>query len=170
MKCGGPAADRAHMQYNSVIPPRMLTPSDLDRRGWYRRAAEWATRSRGHRVICMMSGLWLINVFDLVLTLLAYEQGLLDEQNPIARHLLPMGVPVVVTFKVGLVLTGSIIFIRYRHHRLSELTAALMLIIYACVAVRWHLCYELYNLSSGLPVTNSEIEQIETWSAVLPIL
>ncbi len=117
-----------------------------------------------------MSGLWLINGFDLVLTLLAHEQGILDEQNPIARHLLPMGMPFLVAFKLGLVVTGSIIFIRYRQHRLSEMTAALLLIIYAGVAVRWHLCYQLYSLSSGLPVTNSEIEQIEAWSAVVPLM
>ena len=54
-------------------------------RNTWERCVHWVVGARPHRVICLVMGIWLINGFDLALTLLAHEQGLLEEQNPVAR-------------------------------------------------------------------------------------
>ena len=148
----------------------MLVPSDLDRRGFARRLADWVTASRSHRVWCMLAGLWVINGFDLILTLLAYEQGLLDEANPVARRLLPLGPQVVAVFKLSLVGGASAVLIRYRRRLVAEIAAAAMLLLYAGVAVHWRLCYELYSLSCNSHPTPAELERLDALTAGIPIL
>ncbi len=108
---------------------------------------DWAVRARSHRVICLVAGIWLLNAFDLMLTLLAQEQGLLHEENPFGRHMLGYGTESIVLFKIGLVLIGSFPLLRFRTARITELAAFLILIAYALLAVHWSQCYELYALA-----------------------
>jgi len=139
-------------------------------RGLLHGAIRWVTASRAHRVICILAGLWLINIFDLMLTLLAHAQGVLDESNPIARFILPLGPIAVGVFKLGLVGGSSVVLIRYRRRLISEATAAAMFLIYAGVAVRWKLCYEMYALSTTVTISPDDLERLEAWSSGIPIL
>ncbi len=121
---------------------------------------DWVANARSHRVICLVAGIWLLNAFDLMLTVLAHEQGLLQEENPIARHLLRMGVPSIVLFKIGLVLIGSYPPLRFRRARITELGTLVILVAYALLAVHWSDCYELYTLAATNDIQIAEIVEI----------
>lgn len=127
-------------------------------RPWYARLANWVAESRAHRVICLVAGIWLLNAFDLILTLLAHSQGVLDEENPVARTLLGMGTPSLVLFKIGLVLIGTYPLLRYRRARITELGTLVILVAYALLAVHWRECYELYSLTVPSSIHMAEIE------------
>ncbi len=124
---------------------------------WYDRLVHWVADARSHRVICLVAGIWLLNAFDLMLTVLAHQQGLLQEENPIARHLLRLGVPSIVLFKIGLVLIGSYPLLRFRTARVTELGTLVILVAYALLAVHWSDCYELYTLAATNDIQLAEI-------------
>lgn len=158
------------MEWSPTYPAAMLNEHSLDMRNPARRLVDWLVDARSHRVLCMLAGLWLINLFDLVLTILAHSQGMLSESNPIARSLLPLGPQVLAAFKFVLVGGASAVLIINRRKLISELSSALMLLIYAGVAVRWKLCYELYNISTSANVTNEELDHLNSWAGNLPII
>lgn len=105
----------------------------------------WVAEARSHRVICVVMGIWLLNAFDLIFTLLSHRHGLLDEENPIARFVLGNGTLSIVLFKIGMVLIGSYPLLRFRRLRLAELAAYVVLAAYAFLAIRWSTCFELYS-------------------------
>jgi len=170
MKSGAAKTDTGKMDFTPASPGRILTEADLDRRGPLQRWVNWFIAARSHRVLCMLAGLWLINLFDLMLTVLAHAQGVLDESNPIARRLLPLGPQALGVFKLVLVAGASAVLIRYRTRFIAEVSAALMLTIYAGVAVRWKLCYDLYTFSASGPVHSSDLEFLNSWLSSVPIL
>jgi len=124
---------------------------------WHARLIHWAADARSHRVICLVLAIWLLNGFDLTFTILAHEQGLLQEQNPVARRFLADGPAAVILFKVGLVLIGSYPLLRFRKARITEMASLIILIAYGLLAVHWSECYRLYTLTSGGPVHIAEI-------------
>lgn len=144
--------------------PKLLTT----RRNVFARAWNWGVASRSHRVLCFLAGLWIINIFDLVLTLMADRQGLLHEANPLAAFVLARGPGAVCFYKAVLVAGGSAILIRYRRRLLAEFTAASLLVIYAMVAVRWKWCYQLYELTNTNNILNSELTRVGTWTTEVP--
>ncbi len=126
-------------------------------RSWHARLLHWAADARAHRVICLVLAVWMLNGFDLTFTILAHEQGLLQEQNPLARKFLADGPASMILFKVGLVLIGSYPLLRYRRARITEMATLTILIAYGLLAVHWSECYKLYTLTSGGPVNIAEI-------------
>lgn len=100
----------------------------------------------------------MLNGFDLAFTLLSHQHGLLDEQNPFARSMLEQGELPVLLFKVGLVLIGSYPLLRFRHVRITELGALVVLFAYALLAFRWSACFELYSASISHPISLAELE------------
>jgi len=129
---------------------------------WGRRMLTWFVDARSHRVICLVAGIWLINGFDLTLTIMAHQQGLLSELNPLARRLLRDGPLWITLYKVGLVLIGTYPLIRFRTTRVAELGAICVLLIYSLLAVHWNTCYELYTLSQTNNVNWADVEAIDT--------
>ena len=133
--------------------PTSLTPEVLGAsepsHTWTSRLMTWMAEARSHRVICVVMGIWMLNAFDLIFTLLSHRHGLLDEENPIARFVLGNGTLSIVLFKVGLVLIGSYPLLRFRRVRLAELASYVVLAAYAFLAIRWSTCFELY--SAALP-------------------
>jgi hypothetical protein len=108
---------------------------------------DWAVEARSHRVILLVLGIWLLNAFDLAFTIIANQQGMLHEENPVARHILGYGTPSIVLFKIGLVLTGSYPLLRFRTARVTELGAIVILVAYAFLAMHWSECVELYAIT-----------------------
>jgi len=123
---------------------------------WLRRVAG----ARSRRVICLVAGIWLLNAFDLMLTILAHQQGMLYEGNPIADYLLRLGVPSLVLYKIGLVLIGSYPLLRFRLARVTELGTIVILVSYAFLAVHWSECYKLYALAANADVRVVEIVEL----------
>ena len=104
-----------------------------------------------------MIGIWLFNAFDLAFTILAHQQGLLHEENPLARYMLRYGNGSVVLFKMGFVLIGSYPLLRFRSARITELATFLILIAYALLAVHWAECYELYSFTATSSIAMIDI-------------
>lgn len=129
-------------------------------RPWYVRLADWVAESRSHRVICLVMGIWILNGFDLTLTVIAHNLGVLDEENPLARTMLGFGTPSVILFKIGLVLIGTYPFLRYRRARIAELGTLVILVAYALLAVHWQECYEIYTLALSGNIHMAELGTI----------
>lgn len=110
-------------------------------------ALHWLFSTRSRRLFLLLVAVWIINAFDLTLTLLADRDGILHERNPIARALLSYGQVPVSLFKIGLVTAASLVLWRCRVHRCSELAAVLAVLIYAGVAFQWKDCYDTYDLT-----------------------
>ncbi len=132
--------------YSSSAVAGSITPA-LMRRPWYAQWIDWIVEARSHRVILLVMGIWLLNGFDLIFTILAHQQGMLQEENPIARLMLSYGTPSIVLFKIGLVFIGSYPLLRFRTARITELGTLVILVAYALLAVHWSECYELYAAS-----------------------
>lgn len=126
----------------------------------------WLAGARSHRVICVVLGIWLLNGFDLAFTLLSHEQGMLHEENPLARHILQMGTPSILLYKLGLVCIGSYPLLKHRAARVTELGALVVLAVYTVVAVRWSICYEFYAVAFPLNIHNMAAAQLS--SSVMP--
>ncbi len=75
---------------------------------------------RSRRVFWLLFGTWIINFFDLGFTLLAHEQGILTEMNPLAMHLLLIGPLPVVAFKLSTLALGTAIVWLTRQHAFVE--------------------------------------------------
>ncbi len=115
-------------------------------RTWWDRAVCWIAEARSHRIICLVAGIWLLNGFDLVFTLLSHEHGLLFEENPLAREMLGQGVVSVVLYKIGLVLIGTYPLLKFRRVRITELGTFVVFLVYALLAIRWSTCFKLYSM------------------------
>lgn len=96
---------------------------------------------RDRRFAWLLIGVWIVNLFDLELTLLAAQQRMLGELNPVAGQLLPFGAKALTCYKFALLALGSLILWRYRSHWLAM--GALWVVAIACVALSlvW---YQLY--------------------------
>ncbi len=120
------------------------------------RVIEWIVEARSHRVICLVLGIWLLNGFDLAFTILSHEQGMLHEENPLARHMLAYGTASIILFKTGFVLIGSYPLLRFRTARITELGSFVILLTYAILAVHWSECYDLYSFSASHNIEMAE--------------
>ena len=129
---------------------------------WTMRLIHWVAEARSHRVICLVLGIWLINGFDLAFTVLSHEQGVLHEENPLARHMLQYGTASIVLYKIGLVLIGSYPLLRFRRARITELGAFVILAAYALLAVHWSTCYEFFAFTAGGATDLANIEALST--------
>lgn len=137
--------------------PAAAPVADAGRRN---RLFKWAVHSRSRRVILLVLGIWLLNGFDLALTCLAHDQGVLQEGNPVARYFLARGTYGLVLFKVGLVLIGSYPLLRFRKARITELGTLVILVAYASLAFHWQECYELYSITAENNIHMAELGRL----------
>ncbi len=115
---------------------------------------------RPPRICLLVLAIWIMNAFDLLLTIQAQRQGLLVETNPIAQSILPHGPLALALFKILLVGFGSCVLLWHRHHLLTECMAWLAALVNVGVSFRWVSCYQLYEVtlnygtlpSVGIPV------------------
>jgi len=134
-------------------------------RSWLDPIVEWAVEARAHRVILLVLGIWLLNGFDLVFTILSHQNGVLDEENPVARHILQYGTSSIVLFKIGLVMIGSYPLLRFRTARITELGSIVILVAYAVLALHWSECFELYQITISNGDALRELAQIRPLSS-----
>lgn len=133
-------------------------------RGWSIRAVSWISEARSHRVICLVCGIWLLNFFDLAFTLLSHQQGVLQEQNPLARQMLQNGAASIALYKVGLVLIGTYPLLKFRTARIAEMASMVVLLAYATLSIRWSACYDLYvaAFSGDMSVADLDLTSVAT--------
>jgi len=104
-------------------------------------------RRRGRCICLLVTAIWLMNVFDLFMTLQAHGHGLLTETNPIARYFLVQGPFALIMFKILFAGFGGCVLLWNRHHPLAEYMAWLAVAANLSVAVRWMSCYEFYEVT-----------------------
>lgn len=141
-----------------------LAPARTAGRNWFDQLVEWAVEARAHRVVLLVFGIWLLNAFDLVFTLLSHQNGMLDEENPVARYILGYGTSSVILFKIGLVMIGSYPLLRFRRARITELGSIVILVAYAVLALHWSECFELYHITISNADAMRELAQIPTFA------
>jgi hypothetical protein len=141
----------------AVAPPRTS-------RNWFDQTLEWAVEARAHRVVLLVLGIWLLNGFDLVFTLLSHQNGMLDEENPVARHMLAYGTSSIILFKIGLVMIGSYPLLRFRTARITELGSIVILVAYSVLALHWSECFELYHITISNSDAMRELAHIRTFA------
>ena len=143
------------MSFGNITSTAVPLLIGMQRDRWAEYVAQ-LVEGRSQRVVYLVAGIWLFNAFDLALTLIAHQQGLLDEENPFARELLRHGAWPLVLYKTGLVLVGSYPLLKFRAARITELGTLVVLIAYAMLAVRWSSCYEVYHATFAQAVSQPE--------------
>jgi hypothetical protein len=96
---------------------------------------------REHRVLLLLAGAWLVNLFDLGFTLLARQQGLMTELNPLADHFLNRGARAVILYKLVLLTAGSAVLWWQRRRLLSEAALWGYAVLCMGLALHWHTLY-----------------------------
>ena len=84
----------------------------------------------------LLVGLWLLNAFDLMLTVTAQQLSGFNEGNPLGRLMLNHPYA-VFAFKIGAVAFASAVLIVFRHHRLVELACWGICAVYVVLALIW---------------------------------
>ncbi len=112
---------------------------------------------RGRRICLLVAAIWIMNAFDLSMTLHAHGHGLLTETNPIARLLLVLGPFALIIFKILLAGFGGCVLLWHRYHALAEYMTWLAAAVNLGVAVRWMSCYEFYEATVNQGVLPSDL-------------
>ena len=86
-------------------------------------------------VVAALAALWLLNLWDLLLTRHALDSGMASEANGVMNFLIGMGWLPAVLFKVGVVSAGVLVLWRYRHHRLAATSTVGLAIFYGLVVL-----------------------------------
>ena len=124
---------------------------------------------RCQRVLYLLLIIWILNAFDLWMTMRAHSDGVLDERNPLARILLPQGAVVVFLFKLGLVAGGSYSLYKWRHRKSAEIASFFVFVAYVGVACQWKFCYDMYYLAQTGSATTPDFAQIDFFTRCLGV-
>lgn len=95
---------------------------------------------RARRVTLLIAMLAIVNVFDLLFTLIAARATQFVELNPIAARLVNSS-GALMGFKLVMMGIALGIFLRFRRHPLTELACWGLCVIYAVLAGRWWVYY-----------------------------
>ena len=138
-------------------------------RGCAKQAFLYLTFDRGRRVLYLLVGVWILNAFDLSLTLRAQADGMLHERNPLARAILSFGAPAIFAFNAAAVAGATCVLYRLRSHRCAEVASVLVLFAYVGVACQWMLCYEMYELSHVGGAGVGDFARVDALAQYLPV-
>ena len=126
--------------------------------------------SRTRRVFLLLVGVWMLNIFDLLMTTQAAADGVLHEENPLGRMLLRAGPSALTVFKMGVLCLGTFVLFNFRRFRCAELASCLVLAVYTGVAFQWKLCYDVYEATMTGVRLDEEIARVDTLLRYVPIL
>jgi hypothetical protein len=124
----GPAEDHA-------IHHRRWAPYVAGGRWWL-----FATRPR--RVVFALGLIWILNVFDVVFTLLAFRIGEFREGNPLAREFVYAGES-LIAYKVMTVGLASLLLILLWRRKLTEIACWAGFGGYLLLSVLWAAYFSL---------------------------
>ena len=127
------------------------------------------TSRRSRRVLILVGGIWILNLFDLSLTMRAQADGMLYEGNPLARALFRFGSAPVIAAKLLMLAGATAVFFRFRKRRCAEIAAMVVLFVYSGVAVQWKLCYDMYEVAHSNP-SNVEFAYVDAITKLIPVL
>lgn len=97
--------------------------------------------------VLFLLGIWLVGLFDLALTSLACNIGLLYELNPIAKPFVSNYFMASV-YKLFLLGTGSVIFCTFINKSYVKWIVLKIFIIHYALALHWYAFYaDVFNIS-----------------------
>jgi len=99
---------------------------------------------RARRVVLLVAGIWIVGVFDLVLTLLAEKIGGFEDANPIVAEITHIW-ELLVVFKLFTLMFASAIFLKYRRKRFTEFGCWAVGIVHVVLAFLWLQYYALFH-------------------------
>ncbi len=94
------------------------------------------SRDSCHQVIHLVIMIVILNIYDLICTLFANGVGGLWELNPFAGLLIESN-HMIVTFKLSLTIGAAILFLVNRYHRLAQIGAWWLGVLYTVLILRW---------------------------------
>ncbi|GAH36653.1 unnamed protein product [marine sediment metagenome] len=100
-----------------------------------------APARRARRVFLMVVFLWVLNIGDLTMTMIAHRLGQFEELNPVARGLLDCPAALTV-FKLALLALSSGIFLAFRRVRLTEIACGGMCCVYTALTFVWTVYFQ----------------------------
>jgi hypothetical protein len=124
---------------------------------------------RARRVLLLLVGLWILNLFDLGMTLRASADGMLEEQNPLARAALSHSPVALMVGKLTLLLGASYVLLRFRARPCTEYASAFLLLVYVGVAFQWKFCYDMYEIMHNSQIDSGQVALVDTILKYLPI-
>lgn len=126
------------------VPAAARSPGRLWHRlkAWVRSARCDPHARRARRVLLLLALLGIMNVFDLLFTLIAARATDFVELNPIAAGLVE-STGALVVFKLLMMGVAFGIFFRFRRHGLTEIACWGLCAVYALLAGRWWSYYFL---------------------------
>lgn len=83
---------------------------------------------------------WVVGIYDLILTLVALRIGGFQELNPMARLFLH-NPTTLITFKLLMMCPASVVFLIYRRRVLTEIGCWVLAAAYAALAFVWMAYY-----------------------------
>jgi hypothetical protein len=86
-------------------------------------------------LIAALAALWVLNLWDLLLTHHALRSGMASEANSFMDFLLGLGWLPAAVFKVGVVTLGVAVLWKYRHHRLALAASVGLALFYSLVVL-----------------------------------
>lgn len=95
-----------------------------------------ALAARSRRVILLVVGLWILNLFDLNFTILACRIGDFKELNPLASGLLNSP-RLLSVFKIALLSLSTGVFLVFRRRALTEAGCWLLFGVYSVLSFMW---------------------------------
>lgn len=142
----------SHSTWNLILGQAPLEPDSLP-------TETPAVYSRPQRVLAVLSAVWMLNAYDLWMTLEAAGHGLLVELNPVAAMILPGGTTAIILYKLSLVTLGSTLLVACRRHRASEYGAWTTLVVYGLLTSHWLECWAWYSitLESGVRFSSAAL-------------
>ncbi len=98
------------------------------------------SKGRSRRVILLLVLVWIVAIFDLVLTLHARQIAQFQEANPLAA-LLIHSKSMIIAFKLTSLTLATVVFLKYRRRLLTEISCWAIVAVHVVVAVIWRAYY-----------------------------
>ncbi|HET6427657.1 MAG TPA: DUF5658 family protein [Phycisphaerae bacterium] len=119
------------------------------REPWWARARRAVRTARGQaharrarRVALILIFVWIVNLFDLVFTLIACELGGFRELNPLVHEVLHKSEQLIL-YKVSTVFAATLIIWAFRRRRITEIACWGLSVVYTVLAFLWTSYYAI---------------------------
>lgn len=115
--------------------PMQLTPGRAFPAVWHRTRPRMLT-PRSFRILLLLAALWVMNLFDLFCTLMAYRIGHFGELNPLAESFIHHP-PSVLSFKLAALIFSTGTFWLTRKMRVAEISCWGLTVVYSYLSAVW---------------------------------
>ncbi len=123
-------SEAVHPKDHSNLPDRGFTQVAL--------AAGAGRSRRDARVLLLLTGVLIMSLADLALTLLCLSGPGMPEDNPIARWIISLGSPAaLVAFKLACLLLASLVLYKARHTTAAEIGLWIAFAVLTWLSFRW---------------------------------